>query len=572
MSPVAIKDAFSQWRSPEANTVDLPGIMSPPPSTADVMHPSFLPACQVGKDGGEMHSHAVDLLALAGGPSSSSSSSRSVTTTPLLGADATSVPNPSYLSSTRPPNAHGHSGPSSAAVHPPKARRMSSSTHGVLGRGKLGLTGDPNLGKDVRPTLSTSMTNVTAIPVRRPSNAAVTGLPTMFDFGKTDGRRPTPARSSSNRQAPGAASLPARGVAGGARPLNPPPVVQNDDMELDMAFDGDDDEDERSRSRSGSAELDMDMDEPGVAKLDWDKLALGTGSGGIKGRRKGMVFKCETCAKEYRHPSCLIKHRWEHSPHWREPTQISMSKHQQVQMLEAAAILSHINPESGRSLPGDKSLWPAALSPEPNHAILRSAKSAARDLPPVGLPGSYASPLSPRSFRDLSNIPATKDRKSSPASDSTSSMGHDAPNSLGLDNGLARPMGISIHGRRTSVSSAGGPTTPISIGSLPDVGGLHFHVGSTPTTGASPLPNRAMSINARMRMPGGGMFGASGNNGLFGSSSSRGASFRLPDSDIRGGSSGSAEEDERGRRQSSSEEAEERRRDEESFAVGEMEL
>lgn len=41
-------------------------------------------------------------------------------------------------------------------------------------------------------------------------------------------------------------------------------------------------------------------------------------------------------AQEYRHPSCLVKHRWEHSPHWKETAQLSMSKHQQVQMLEVS--------------------------------------------------------------------------------------------------------------------------------------------------------------------------------------------------------------------------------------------
>ena len=126
-----------------------------------------------------------------------------------------------------------------------------------------------------------------------------------------------------------------------------------------MAFDADEDdeEDEDGSGRSGSAELEMDMDEEddGEIKPEWKKLALGTGSGGVKGRRKGMVFKCENCAKvchlfsnfdrsstdcqEYRHPSCLIKHRWEHSPHWKEPTALSMSKHQQVQMLEVSCAI-----------------------------------------------------------------------------------------------------------------------------------------------------------------------------------------------------------------------------------------
>jgi hypothetical protein len=61
-----------------------------------------------------------------------------------------------------------------------------------------------------------------------------------------------------------------------------------------MAFDGDEEDDESGRS--GSAEPDLEMDDEDGEK-DWKKLALGTGSGGVKGRRKGMVFKCENCAK-----------------------------------------------------------------------------------------------------------------------------------------------------------------------------------------------------------------------------------------------------------------------------------
>ncbi|KAG9119482.1 hypothetical protein FRC07_005473 [Ceratobasidium sp. 392] len=87
-------------------------------------------------------------------------------------------------------------------------------------------------------------------------------------------------------------------------------------------------------------------------------------NGGGKAK-KGTIFKCETCSKVYRHPNCLVKHRWEHSPHWREASKFLLSKHQQVQMLEAAAILSHISPMKngvGTSLPEDRSLWPAYLS------------------------------------------------------------------------------------------------------------------------------------------------------------------------------------------------------------------
>lgn len=52
------------------------------------------------------------------------------------------------------------------------------------------------------------------------------------------------------------------------------------------------------------------------------------------GKKKGTIFRCESCSKVYRHPSCLVKHRWEHSPHWREASKFLLSKHQQVQLLE----------------------------------------------------------------------------------------------------------------------------------------------------------------------------------------------------------------------------------------------
>lgn len=162
--------------------VDLPSSSLSPGSTkADLLHPSFLPACEHGKDGGEMHAHAfgksdlifrpsrcasdhaasplpcsllttpADLLSLAattaGASLKSSPPLNSAAAASSNGVDASSVPTSSYLSSTRPPNGTPATG--SSATQPAKARRMSSSTTGVLGRGKLGLTGDPLLGKDV---------------------------------------------------------------------------------------------------------------------------------------------------------------------------------------------------------------------------------------------------------------------------------------------------------------------------------------------------------------------------------------------------------------------------------------
>lgn len=113
-------------------------------------------------------------------------------------------------------------------------------------------------------------------------------------------------------------------------------------------------------STASPAPADAQLSSTVPASLPHDSEAAPNGKA-----KKGTIFKCETCSKVYRHPNCLVKHRWEHSPHWREASKFLLSKHQQVQMLEAAAILSHISPQKngvGTSLPEDRSLWPAYLS------------------------------------------------------------------------------------------------------------------------------------------------------------------------------------------------------------------
>jgi hypothetical protein len=50
-------------------------------------------------------------------------------------------------------------------------------------------------------------------------------------------------------------------------------------------------------------------------------------------------YRCNDCGKSYKHPNCLQKHRWEHSEEWEITKNLPLTKHQQVQMLEAAAIL-----------------------------------------------------------------------------------------------------------------------------------------------------------------------------------------------------------------------------------------
>ncbi|GAA5932332.1 hypothetical protein JCM3775_001195 [Rhodotorula graminis] len=92
-----------------------------------------------------------------------------------------------------------------------------------------------------------------------------------------------------------------------------------------------------------------------------------------KGKRKdkGQTYECEKCSKVYRHSTCLTKHRWEHTEHWKEASKLLLSKHQQVQLLEGAAILAAAS--AGSSLPDEKSFWPAAVSP-PTSGLLGAAQ------------------------------------------------------------------------------------------------------------------------------------------------------------------------------------------------------
>ncbi|XJO76338.1 hypothetical protein BDV3_006876 [Batrachochytrium dendrobatidis] len=50
-------------------------------------------------------------------------------------------------------------------------------------------------------------------------------------------------------------------------------------------------------------------------------------------------YICVSCGKKYKHPNCLAKHKWEHTDYWKETSKLSISKHQQVQLLEAASVL-----------------------------------------------------------------------------------------------------------------------------------------------------------------------------------------------------------------------------------------
>ncbi|TKX27603.1 hypothetical protein C1H76_0027 [Elsinoe australis] len=76
-------------------------------------------------------------------------------------------------------------------------------------------------------------------------------------------------------------------------------------------------------------------------------------------------LKCETCGKGYKHSSCLTKHLWEHTPEWAITSKLLISKHQQVQLLEAASVLVAMNqdgPEGTKSSDSEQSYTSPAAS------------------------------------------------------------------------------------------------------------------------------------------------------------------------------------------------------------------
>lgn len=54
------------------------------------------------------------------------------------------------------------------------------------------------------------------------------------------------------------------------------------------------------------------------------------------------ALQCDICGKVYKHRNCLSKHMWEHHESWEHTKKVCQTKHQQVQLLEAAQVLTEI--------------------------------------------------------------------------------------------------------------------------------------------------------------------------------------------------------------------------------------
>jgi hypothetical protein len=92
----------------------------------------------------------------------------------------------------------------------------------------------------------------------------------------------------------------------------------------------------KSANNSKSPTIDFCLSPPSglLSPTNGTKSANISSSGSHKGK-----WVCDSCGKTYKHPNCLGKHRWEHTEAWKETNKLSISKHQQVKLLEAASVL-----------------------------------------------------------------------------------------------------------------------------------------------------------------------------------------------------------------------------------------
>ncbi|EPE10276.1 zinc c2h2 finger domain containing protein [Ophiostoma piceae UAMH 11346] len=152
-------------------------------------------------------------------------------------------------------------------------------------------------------------------------------------------------------------------------------------------------------------------------------------SDGRRGSR--MELRCRKCGKSYKHSSCLNKHLWEHTPEWALTSRLLISKHQQVQLLEAASVLVTMNVKPD----GQSDSEPSA------------------DTPPDSTPASVSDEDAPH-FDDLNSVattplPAYVDGAMTVDSDG---IGKPGPWSARFDESLSPRQSVSLSYQSTAYS------------------------------------------------------------------------------------------------------------------------
>lgn len=200
-------------------------------------------------------------------------------------------------------------------------------------------------------------------------------------------------------------------------------------------------------------------------------------SEGETGRLKEEL-KCQACGKGYKHVSSLAKHLWEHTPEWNVTSKLLISKHQQVQLLEAASILVSMNEEDE----DEEAKEPAFIVDNPQAAATAQAATVAQSAPAKPGMANYMTsanlpPAPPQSPLPTSLTPApTSSSESASPSPPPSTMPH-TPSIPMVSNARVISKPSPYAGRRSSLSAY----PPSSWGRR----------GSTPGTNLSMTPSRS---------------------------------------------------------------------------------
>ncbi|KAJ5628918.1 hypothetical protein N7490_011146 [Penicillium lividum] len=104
------------------------------------------------------------------------------------------------------------------------------------------------------------------------------------------------------------------------------------------------------------------------------------------GKRVPAELRCDRCGKGYKHGSCLSKHMWEHDPAWAVTSKLLISKHQQVQLLEAATVLVTMNqdgPEQCHEHCPEADSEVSSASPDASSEVRDGLSSAETTPPPI---------------------------------------------------------------------------------------------------------------------------------------------------------------------------------------------
>ncbi|CAG8983819.1 hypothetical protein HYALB_00006785 [Hymenoscyphus albidus] len=256
-----------------------------------------------------------------------------------------------------------------------------------VGQHRLSMSAAGSLPKSHSRNHSHSASSGSLIPShrvqRRKSNANVSNVAAMVNAVRESGDTSLGMPISSRRNTM-SKSASARSAALGSLP-SPPASLPSHKMRIVSS--GKSDRGESAIEDDLAEDMEEDEDDTGFKQSRVRRASEGQHLMKDGKKANGGDLKCDKCGKGYKHSSCLTKHLWEHTPEWSFTSKLLISKHQQVQLLEAASVLLTMNqggttpPDSAKDFQSDQD----SASPAPSGSELNDRASSADTTPPPNM-------------------------------------------------------------------------------------------------------------------------------------------------------------------------------------------